>query len=774
MPKRKGRGRPKKPSVGKTQQSEDSKLDILAKQWEMLEAEGGSGFGEEQEAETSTMPKRMRLGVPRGSTVQNRFQESADGYLDIRVNPSNSVQVGSHGEGQEADKMKGPGRSRGSEVQKKFQLQESDYGNLDALISNIVGNVLGRGEQQAVNIPTKKGRGRPRGSTSLKNFQRSADGNLDILTNPSNLVEIGTGFEEEQLADTDASTAPMKKGRGRPKGSMGKKRHQESADGNLGGMINTYGLVEVVGPGQGGEDQEADMCITLKRRGRGPTRGLTLQMKRQQSADGKLDVIIHPTKMVAVGPGRKDFITDLSVIVRQNARHNVSKWKRVPQSVRDTIVQKILDNWRLPDTVLVRKAIIDEAGRLYRNWRNRLHSYYLNFATKEEALKHVPDDINSADWKCLVDYFSSPAFETMSAKNKANKAKQTFNHACGPKSFQAVSYDARDEETGKEPDLHKLWQLTHKRANGEWVDEASKEIHEKVTQQIVEKLNELEDSGTGDEVAAIEPEVIESAFKSLVGKRSYMQGLATGGSVRVQVEQLRAELEAQKKETEEAKKMCNEARAKLVEVESQLVEERQRRKEAENRLRDRQSEILQINTQVQTAIEAALSQHRLPMIEAEGPSRQNRKLTELESQLHEAEDVITELRADASESWHPILFGFAFLACVNNLSENSVSCCIFYSDGIRDSFVWIGLCIGFVHDPASEGVPAFHGLLWREFKKTELAFSGAVDEVDVLVVLRGSARVKNELSERGRWCGSCAATVDAAGAAVTGGTGTMA
>lgn len=69
------------------------------------------------------------------------------------------------------------------------------------------------------------------------------------------------------------------------------------------------------------------------------------------------------------------------------------------------------DNWRLPDTDIVRKAILGEAGRLYRNWRNRLHEYYLMFETKEEALKHVPDEINGSDWKILVDYFSSPSFE---------------------------------------------------------------------------------------------------------------------------------------------------------------------------------------------------------------------------------------------------------------------------------------------------------------------------------------------------------------------------
>jgi len=65
-------------------------------------------------------------------------------------------------------------------------------------------------------------------------------------------------------------------------------------------------------------------------------------MKRQQSADGKLDVLIHPTKLVAVGPGYNDFITGLSLIVHQNARLNVLQWKKVPQSTRDTIVQSIL------------------------------------------------------------------------------------------------------------------------------------------------------------------------------------------------------------------------------------------------------------------------------------------------------------------------------------------------------------------------------------------------------------------------------------------------
>ncbi|TKY60120.1 transposase, Ptta/En/Spm, plant [Spatholobus suberectus] len=113
------------------------------------------------------------------------------------------------------------------------------------------------------------------------------------------------------------------------------------------------------------------------------------------------------------------------------------------------------------------------------------------FETKEEALKHVPDDINESDWQFLVDYFSSPSFEIMSAKNKANKAKRRTNHTTGSKSFLAVSYDA-----------------------------------DKVAEHINEKRCQVEDSQ--EVVETIEQEIINTAFKTVVGKKSYMQGFGAG------------------------------------------------------------------------------------------------------------------------------------------------------------------------------------------------------------------------------------------------------
>ncbi|KAL5175479.1 hypothetical protein HKD37_08G021671 [Glycine soja] len=484
------------------------------------------------------MPKRKGRGRPKGSHVQKEVKESADGEFAIPNIPLN-----------------------GLKADPDF-IEEQEGGSI---------------------LPRKKGRGRPKGSRA-QNCQ--VHGNLNSRINPSNMVEVAPGCEEPE-----DEVVPDKNGQERPRGSRGQ-YCQENADyENF--YSNPSNMMEV-NPGCK-KEQEDDIIAKPKRKGRGQTKGLTLQMKRQQSADGKLDVLIHPTKLVAVGPGRNDFITDLSLIVRQNARLNVRQWKKVPQSTRDTIVQNILNNWRLPDTDMVRKAILCEAGRLYQNWRSRLHEYYLKFETKEEALKHVPDDIYDSDWQFLVDYFSSPYFEIISSKNKANKAKHRIHHTTGSKSFLAVSYDAEVVET-------------------------------------------------------MEQEIINTAFKTVVGKESFMQGFGAGlrssSSSSGRIQQLQAELDAQKRETENAGKECNEIKAKLVEVESCLEEERLKCKEIEARLLDRQSEMQEISSQVQTTIQAALSQYLPQKTEAETSSKNKRKIAEIEAQLHEAENVITDIRSE--------------------------------------------------------------------------------------------------------------------------------
>ncbi|WJX92429.1 hypothetical protein P8452_74072 [Trifolium repens] len=142
--------------------------------------------------------------------------------------------------------------------------------------------------------------------------------------------------------------------------------------------------------------------------------------------------------------------------------------------------------------------------------------------TNEIALEHRPDDVGEDDWKFLVDYFSSPNYKVISERNKLNKAKQVINHRCGRKSFQVVSYDARDPETQKEPNYQDLWRMTHTNSNGEWIYDDSKEVHTKVQ----ERCSELLELGYMDED---KDKLTNTAFEAVVGVRSgYSRGLGAG------------------------------------------------------------------------------------------------------------------------------------------------------------------------------------------------------------------------------------------------------
>ncbi|KEH17535.1 hypothetical protein MTR_0009s0330 [Medicago truncatula] len=130
-------------------------------------------------------------------------------------------------------------------------------------------------------------------------------------------------------------------------------------------------------------------------------------------------------KMVAVGSGAANFVTEISTV----------------------------DTFDIDNTKHNRDVIIDTAKRLYRNHRCRFHKHFSQYKTNEIALEHKPDDLSDEDWKYLVDYFSSPEFN-------------------------------RDPETKKEANYKDLWRMTHTNSNGEWINDASKEVHVEETSSV--------------------------------------------------------------------------------------------------------------------------------------------------------------------------------------------------------------------------------------------------------------------------------------------------
>ncbi|KAK2370024.1 hypothetical protein QL285_083111 [Trifolium repens] len=286
------------------------------------------------------------------------------------------------------------------------------------------------------------------------------------------------------------------------------------------GLQLSNSLNTTINQQQGG--QNAIECTNTTKKGRGRTTGLGVAKRKKKSATGKLHVDIPIDKMVAVGPGAANFVTEMSIIVLKNAPFNVEKWKNIPEDMFNKIVSKVLDAFDIDNTTHNREVILYTAKRLYRNHRCKFHRHFSQYKTNAIALEHRPDDVGEDDWKFLVDYFSSRNYKVICERNKLNKAKQVINHRCGRKSFQAVSYDARDPETQKEPNYQDLWRMTHTNSNGEWINDASKEVHTKVQ----ERCSELLELGYMDED---KDKLTNTAFEAVVGVRSgYSRGLGAG------------------------------------------------------------------------------------------------------------------------------------------------------------------------------------------------------------------------------------------------------
>ncbi|WMV41157.1 hypothetical protein MTR67_034542 [Solanum verrucosum] len=148
--------------------------------------------------------------------------------------------------------------------------------------------------------------------------------------------------------------------------------------------------------------------------------------------------------------------------------------------------------------------------------------------------------------------------QKMSERNKNNKAKQEVNHICGRKTFQAVSYEARDTTTGKELNFKKLWEITHMKPNGQWVTNTFAEVNDKVKDVVAKKIQEIEE-GTN-----VDP-IINVAFVQIMGEKSkYIHG--QGSRIKSASRISRNEIQEQQKEVEEERRKRESVESKLMEV----------------------------------------------------------------------------------------------------------------------------------------------------------------------------------------------------------------
>ncbi|KAG2671310.1 hypothetical protein I3843_14G125300 [Carya illinoinensis] len=337
----------------------------------------------------------------------------------------------------------------------------------------------------------------------------------------------------------------------------------------------------------------SDACTSIRKKGRGPAKGLKLAKRAHESRDGKLDIEFSDMSDSAVGPNQRMFVDEVVQQMRIHAPLNVKKWADVPQEAKDNIVSAVLCRWRIQDTPMRRASILKLANRRYRGWRAKLSKDFSKYDNDEDRRQNRPKEVTEQQWESLITYFGTDEFKAISDRNKENRAKQKTGKITGSKSFAAVSYDARDPVTGQQPSEFRTWVLCHRHPDGTWSDETARQIYEQVSDLICQQSQQ--------EGVPLLPVTEDELFLSVIGSRpGYLRGQKRGSNqapkqVTVDVQKERDALE---EELGEMKQKLQEESAARTVIQAQLQAESAARAEMEARL--------QAESAARTAMEARL------------------------------------------------------------------------------------------------------------------------------------------------------------------------
>ncbi|XP_038973508.1 uncharacterized protein LOC113461224 isoform X2 [Phoenix dactylifera] len=133
--------------------------------------------------------------------------------------------------------------------------------------------------------------------------------------------------------------------------------------------------------------------------------------------------------------------------------------------------------------------------------------------TEEEVARVCPPDVYHHQWRELVHYWFSERGQTYSDIGRAARASQTIPHTSGSKSYASLRAEFM-EDHGRKPGEVEFYKMTHTHRDGSFVLEESRDIVDRATSLISERIGESSSIGNTRGVEA-------QVFTELMGSKRY-------------------------------------------------------------------------------------------------------------------------------------------------------------------------------------------------------------------------------------------------------------
>ncbi|KAL2339910.1 hypothetical protein Fmac_007850 [Flemingia macrophylla] len=131
-----------------------------------------------------------------------------------------------------------------------------------------------------------------------------------------------------------------------------------------------------------------------------------------------------------------------------------------------------------------KQYILGSLGKKWKDKRCRLFDKYHNWELSvEENIQNHPPHIPQDHWTIFVRYRRSAKAMDIANKNVANRAKLVIPHILGSKTL-ARKMDELETINDQEFSRAEMYQLSHKKPDGTFVNEEARDLHEKLRDKM--------------------------------------------------------------------------------------------------------------------------------------------------------------------------------------------------------------------------------------------------------------------------------------------------
>ncbi|KAK6147875.1 hypothetical protein DH2020_018787 [Rehmannia glutinosa] len=164
---------------------------------------------------------------------------------------------------------------------------------------------------------------------------------------------------------------------------------------------------------------------------------------------------------------------------------NYTDWRHVPDQYKEDIFSKtIMPKFHFQDEEKVKEWIFKNIVKKWKDFKSKLwDEFYDPSLSRDELISNCPTGIHRDQWSSFVIYRLSEKSMEMCRKNAASRKCQTIPHTSGSKSF-ARRRAEMEIELGRKVGRSEVWLDTHKKKDGTYVNEAAKNISEKVVREM--------------------------------------------------------------------------------------------------------------------------------------------------------------------------------------------------------------------------------------------------------------------------------------------------